>query len=276
MKGAWLEIAKNFPHRSVQSVYRHGLRVLHPFRRGAWSEEELNKLFELVARLGKKWVAVQNILRRSADCCRDKYRECSADFVKGRWKEHEMEELKQLILDYLKWPDRKANMIDIGKMVEAEGSVLPWTTFSKKMGTRSRLSCFKKFQKMAGLFVPPTASEGRERKKKSRVAKEQEEPPALDLGDITGDVDMYLLSELAQSGANRASEIPWDTLRGTEAAQERWNMLVMEWQQQEGGEATEEALTTLPFCELAQLLLDRKTSAKIAAETVEAIDLPVV
>jgi type II secretory pathway component PulK len=99
--------------------------------------------------------------------------------------------------------------------------------------------------------------------------------PRADFCDITGDPDMYLLSELAQSGATRASEIPWETLR-VEDAQEKWNLLVLEYQQQEGDEATEEPLTTLPFCELAQLLLDRKTNAKIAAQTVEAIDLPVV
>jgi hypothetical protein len=39
LKGAWTEIAKKLPHRSVQSVYRHGLRQLHPFKRGAWSDE---------------------------------------------------------------------------------------------------------------------------------------------------------------------------------------------------------------------------------------------
>ena len=34
LKGAWMEIAKALPHRSVQSVYRHGIRQLHPFKRG--------------------------------------------------------------------------------------------------------------------------------------------------------------------------------------------------------------------------------------------------
>ena len=28
LKGAWMEISKRLPHRSVQSVYRHGTRVL--------------------------------------------------------------------------------------------------------------------------------------------------------------------------------------------------------------------------------------------------------
>jgi len=44
LKGAWMEISKMLPHRSVQSVYRHGLRILHPFKRGAWTEDEVQKV----------------------------------------------------------------------------------------------------------------------------------------------------------------------------------------------------------------------------------------
>ena len=50
LKGAWTEIAKALPHRSVQSVYRHGLRQLHPFKRVAWTEEECEQLVDLVTR----------------------------------------------------------------------------------------------------------------------------------------------------------------------------------------------------------------------------------
>lgn len=50
LKGSWMEIAKSLPHRSVQSVYRHGIRILHPFKRGAWSFDEVQMLFDLVER----------------------------------------------------------------------------------------------------------------------------------------------------------------------------------------------------------------------------------
>ena len=74
LKGAWMEIAKCLPHRSVQSVYRHGIRRCHPFKRGAWTEAEAAMLADLVQRMGKKWSAIQNKLNRSADSCRDKVR----------------------------------------------------------------------------------------------------------------------------------------------------------------------------------------------------------
>jgi Myb-like DNA-binding domain len=288
LRGAWMEIAKQLPHRSVQSVYRHGLRILHPFKRGAWTEAEIEKLFDSVTKHGKKWVKVQEDLNRYADACRDKYREFSEDFVKGRWKEHEAEQLKGLIREHLK-TDPNATMADIAKMVKAEGLSLPWGIFSQKMVNRSRLSCFKKWQKMSGLWssiceegekvrsehqgsaAASTTGSTRRRRKVESV----EDVVVEGLTEDPMDEEMHLLSELAQSGATRSTEVTWDTLR-TEDAQERWNSIILEWQQQEGEEATEEALTTYPFYELAQHLLDRKTSAKMAAETVEAVDLPEV
>mmetsp|Transcript_8357 Transcript_8357/g.23180 ORF Transcript_8357/g.23180 Transcript_8357/m.23180 type:complete len:375 (-) Transcript_8357:57-1181(-) len=150
LKGAWMEIAKRIPHRSVHSVYRHGIRQLHPFKRGAWSDAEVSLLFDLVARYGKKWVTIQNKLNRFSDYCRDKYREMSDDYVKGRWKEQETEVLKSLIRDIV-GVSPSMEMKEVGRYVEEQGIQIPWSTITKRMGKRSRLSCFKKWQKMAGL-----------------------------------------------------------------------------------------------------------------------------
>lgn len=59
---------------------------MHPFKRGAWTEDECDMLVDLVQRSGKKWASIQVKLNRSADSCRDKYREMGDDLVKGRWK----------------------------------------------------------------------------------------------------------------------------------------------------------------------------------------------
>lgn len=124
LKGAWMEIAKRLPHRTVQSVYRHGLRQLHPFRRGPWTEQECHMLCELVTRMGKKWSAIQSKLNRSADSCRDKFREMSSDYVKGRWKEGETEILKRLIREHLQ-ADPNADIKELGKKAEQEGIIIP-------------------------------------------------------------------------------------------------------------------------------------------------------
>ena len=156
LKGAWMEIARRLPHRTVQSVYRHGLRQLHPFKRGPWGEEEVTLLLDLVHRYGKKWSAIQSKLNRSADSCRDKYREMSSDYIKGRWKEGETEILKRLVREQLR-ADPNADVVDLARRVEREGFILPWSSISKRMGKRSRLSCFKKWQKLTG-----TSGEGAE------------------------------------------------------------------------------------------------------------------
>lgn len=99
LKGAWREIAKCLPHRTPQSVYRHGLRILHPFKRGSWTEEEEVELYDLVQRHGRKWAKIQKILNRSADSCRDKYKimRRGEEFVKGRWDEEETSTLQNII-----------------------------------------------------------------------------------------------------------------------------------------------------------------------------------
>jgi erythromycin esterase-like protein len=118
--------------------------------------------------MGKKWSAIQAKLNRSADSCRDKYREMSEEFLKGRWKDEETVELQKYIREFLNAkPD--ADMVSLGKMVERQGIQIPWSTISKKLGNRSRLSCFKKWQKMTGRSddAPEPTKSGKTRRPRS-------------------------------------------------------------------------------------------------------------
>ena len=303
LKGSWMEIAKCLPNRPVQSIYRHGLRQLHPFKRGAWSDEEVEMLISLVTQIGKKWAHIQAKLNRSADSCRDKYREMSDTFTRGRWKGPETEQLKRLIREFLR-VEPTADMKDIGKMVEAEDIKIPWSVISKRMGKRSRLSCFKKWQKMTGLYSPsdmhrlgastndsntmehyhpPQPSQIMEESVSTADLKSHQNGVSTDAatggnaeGKISmsiteegGDVDLYLLHELVALEASKASDICWEDLR-VENAQERWYELLEEWQ----SSIVDDSQLALPISEIAQLILERKTSAQRAAETVEAVDLP--
>ncbi|VEU33533.1 unnamed protein product [Pseudo-nitzschia multistriata] len=282
LKGSWMEIAKCLPYRSVQSVYRHGLRQLHPFKRGAWSDREVEQLIGFVATLGKKWAHIQAKLNRSADSCRDKYRELDSSYVRGRWQEEETEQLKRLIRESLN-VDPKMDMLALGKMVEAEQITIAWSAISKRMGKRSRLSCFKKWQKMTGLFSPCDvgrfklrSDDGRAKevasgrsKQNSAQAKSEVDESSVSIVDETVDVDVYLLTELISMDYSKASDVSWDEFR-IDDAENRWYELVEEWQ----SNMTDDSLLALPLSEIAQLIMDRKTSAQRAAETVEAVDLP--
>lgn len=306
LKGAWMEIAKVLPDRAVQSVYRHGLRQLHPFKRGLWTEDECDALDLLVAQIGKKWSTIQDKLNRSADACRDKYREMSDSFTRGRWKENETEQLKRIIREYLH-ADPSADIKELGRIAEAKGVKIPWSVVSKKMIKRSRLSCFKKWQKMTGLLSPSDqpgdvsldgsskqdASEAQEVVKAAPARRVKEEqlqlpthiaptagaaaalassvnnPMVSTSNTSAADMHNYLLTELANMEAARMSDVDWNSI-GVANAQERWMELFEELQANVG----DDAILTMPLSSVAQMILDRKASAEQAAETVEAVDLP--
>ena len=282
LKGAWTEIAKRLPNRSVQSVYRHGLRLLHPFKRGAWSPEECEQLVAEVKEHGKKWSTISSKVNRSADACRDKYREMDDMYVRGRWNDAETEKLKTLLREHLN-ADKRMDMRELGKMVEAEGIKIQWSAISKRMKNRSRLSCFKKWQKMTGLSFPSiTQPEESDLTVNPTDKYDPHVAPAVGLvvvGDHSmgttataeEDMDLILLTGLAACNATRASDIAWESLR-VPNAHERWNELMEEYQ----STATDDAVLAMPLSEIAQAMLDQKTSAQRAAETVEAVDLPVV
>ncbi|KAG7365019.1 Myb-like DNA-binding protein [Nitzschia inconspicua] len=285
LKGAWTQIAKSLPHRSVQSVYRHGLRQLHPFKRGAWSLEERELLLDMVTRIGKKWSVISAKINRSADSCRDKYREMDETFVKGRWKDEETERFKKLIREHLQ-ADPDADIKELGKMVEQEGIKIAWSVISKCMVNRSRLSCFKKWQKMTGIYSPSDqdfapVADHHDYHKMVSIKDEKNEPAlaaattasaaaiAAGIVNSESDLDVILLSDLAESNVSRSSEVDWDSLR-VENAQERWQMIIEEFQ----SNTTDDSVLAMALSEIAQHILDQKTSAQRAAETVEAVDLP--
>jgi len=71
----------------------------------------------------------------------------STDFVKGRWNDEECQLLKQLVKDFIR-VDPNIDVYEVNRMIEQEKITIPWSIISKKMAKRSRLSCFKKWQKM--------------------------------------------------------------------------------------------------------------------------------
>lgn len=287
LKGAWMEIAKRVPHRTVQSVYRHGLRQLHPFKRGPWSDAECLQLEDLVARHGKKWAAIQAKLNRSSDSIRDKYREMSSDYVKGRWKDPETELLKRLIREQLN-ADPNADIKELGKMVQDQNIAIPWTVISKKMSKRSRLSCFKKWQKLTGLtgIEPPASPNTKPSVPKPKEASTAGAAVAAVAAAVAAavtnyiatteeDLDTYLLTEVMSH--SNGQEMDWNVVRGVVNAEQRWYTLIEEWQTEDP--QAEELLQKLSLAEMAQHLLERKqqsVDSKMAAATVEAVELPEV
>mmetsp|Transcript_31252 Transcript_31252/g.75548 ORF Transcript_31252/g.75548 Transcript_31252/m.75548 type:complete len:357 (+) Transcript_31252:254-1324(+) len=268
LKGAWMEIAKDIPHRSVQSVYRHGLRQLHPFKRGKWTEAEVEQLMHHVDLDGKKWATIQDKLNRSADACRDKYREQCEDFNRGRWTDEETEELKKQVRLHLK-VDADMDMKDLAVMVKAKDITIPWNAIQKKMSKRSRLSCYKKWEKMAGISrTRYSASKDGKKKKKAKDAAGATGPGGeVKIEEAPKDPIIVLLLALTNSGAKKLADVDWDGIEGVEDAEEKWSELFEEFQES----TTDEDILTLPLAELAKTILDQKSSTKQAEDTVEAV-----
>ena len=153
----------------------------------------------------------------------------SDEFTKGRWREQETENLKRCIREYLN-AEPDADMKELGKQVEDQGIQIPWSTISKRMGKRSRLSCFKKWQKMTGILSPADEfkrkpedgqAEGGPDSKRAKV--EGSPAPAYGVAPTagaaaamaagqSGDYDMYASAKMAAETVE-AVELPdTDTL----------------------------------------------------------------
>ena len=104
----------------------------------------------------------------------------------------------------------------------------------------------------------------------AKIAAAEEEQEVV-VGGGGQDMDVYLLSEIIALGVHLTNDVVWTNLQ-SDNAEDRWYELLDEWQLS----ITDDSLLALPVSEIAQLILDRKTSAQRAAETVEAIDLPPV
>lgn len=194
-----------------------------------------------------------------------------------RWKEPETECLKRLIREHLR-ADPNADIKELGKMVEEQNISIPWTAISKKMGKRSRLSCFKKWQKLTGIQSPSEAAPKDSKEKAAgaaTAAAAAAASQAIDLNTATEeDLDVWFLTEMVNQGKDPPD---WELFSVITNPQERWNNLFNEWQMDEAIEQEElEAMTMVDVC---QAILERKQrsgDAKLAAATVEAVDLPTV
>lgn len=166
-------------------------------------------------------------------------------------------------------------------MVEEQNLSIPWTAISKKMGKRSRLSCFKKWQKLTGLsseVAPPMDEVTKEEKAVATAAAAVAAAGhAIDFANATDeDIDVFLLTELVNQG-NGKDAPDWSIFHMIPNPEDRWGHLFNEWQMEEV--IAPEELEKYTFFDIAQILLERKQrsgDAKLAAATVEAVGLPAV
>jgi len=251
VRNAWCEIAQCLPHRPIISVYRRSLRQENGYTRGAWSEEEVVSLFNLVDLHGHRWAIIQNKLGRSATDCRLKFLSSNENFKRGKWSMEEVELLLKKVRSALRLPRKDMDVREINQWTLEQNSKIPWTAISCKV-SRKRTDCYYKWKQMTkrsnqkaimlGLEPIPMARDSHKFDVKSEYYqwKAEQDPkfrqkyaeefimPLLQKEGDGADAQkehIQLLDSIIKSRAIRPSEISWHTFRG-EAPRERWDDLV--------------------------------------------------
>lgn len=184
--------------------------------------------------------------------------------------------------------DPNADIKELGRLVQEQNISIPWTAISKKMSKRSRLSCFKKWQKLTGLtssadLTPKVHVQGEDAKEKALTAgaaaaaavAAAAAQQVIEFNNATEeDRDVFLLTEIINQGKDPPH---WSMFTMLTNPQDRWNDLFNEWQMDEA--VTPEELGPMTLFDVAHAILERKQQngdAKLAAATVEAVNLPTV
>ena len=148
---AFLEIAKEFGTRNPKQVYGFITRHYDSNNyKGKWSEEEKERLSDLVQQKGEKWKDIGAVLERPGGACRDKWRTMRDKYVAGEWTSEELIRLKHLVNEQFA-AQGSAPGHGPGEGVEhlPVRDNINWKAISLKMKTRSENICLQKWYRIA-------------------------------------------------------------------------------------------------------------------------------
>lgn len=246
----WQGMYEALPHRKKTAIQRFSRRRFHNFEvRGAWTKEDDEELTRVVEAKGKSWVAVGQIMERSQEDVRDRWRNyhVNSEFRnKEQWTDAEVANLATAVqgcMQIMKAAKRQAKLekCDGREITGAESEsdseettakLINWQVVSDRMGgTRSRLQCSFKWGKLKKKeqerFTkqmeevqkdlddsdrenePTKKNSWRQRKARNRV---QEMRP----GDLYDFLQAVSMCQAAHEG-----NIPWQSL-GDDEFRKRW------------------------------------------------------
>ena len=163
----WQGMYEIMPHRKKTAIQRFCRRRFHNFEvRGAWTQEDDDALNRAVKEKGKSWVAVGQIMNRSPEDVRDRWRNYHVNAQsrnKEHWTDLEIAKLAFAVRDCIDIMhtarqqaklDKDAGRDNPGTSPESNGEadaakLINWQVVSDRMGgTRSRLQCSFKWGKL--------------------------------------------------------------------------------------------------------------------------------
>lgn len=97
-KSIWCSISEKLPNRSVQSIHNFVKRVVHPGNyKGEWTQSDIESLHFYVKEKGTKWVEISEILGRTPENCKDKYKEIGGENFLERLKKFDLSSALKLM-----------------------------------------------------------------------------------------------------------------------------------------------------------------------------------
>ena len=145
-----VELAPQLPGRGVLSVTRH-LMKLYPAERydnERWTKEDDVKLAKLVAQKGMSWTKLAVEMGQSPEIVRLRYKDyvsLGETRVRGRWKQGELDRLREAIREKLVEAGREEGVDRKGR--EEVSGFIDWNAVSERVETRSRLQCRARYVK---------------------------------------------------------------------------------------------------------------------------------
>jgi hypothetical protein len=131
----WRFIAEGFKHRTLRSVMRRTIRLLHPTNnQGAFSSAEKDLFIQLVAKHGTAWKMIGRIMNRFPPSLAVLWTRIGTESNKGAWTPEEEEQLCALVARYGTRNDATGAYVDI-----------PWARVARELATRNPEQVLRKW-----------------------------------------------------------------------------------------------------------------------------------
>jgi len=230
----WFEITAQVPLRPVMAVYHHVRRIYDSKgHQGKWIPEEDVVLERAVSELGQRWEKVSHQVGRTANDCRDRWRnhiQHRSTRIAGPWSKEEEDQLTAIVLS-----------ITTDKGISADNDVF-WSEVSNKMGNRrTRQQCRIKWYDAL-----------------NKTHKNRGDKPRWSLQDA-----YILVCKLASLNINDDTEIDWKLLND-----EDWNLWSAHQLQRrfQTLKKSVKGYETMTFHEILDILKEKKAGAPPQAQ----------
>lgn len=145
-----VELYNAFPGRRLDVIRKHMQRRFSPYEKGAWSEEETQRLKDAYAKQPDQWAQIAKEVERDMQSCRDHWRHqvMYADSMdRGAWSIAEEVKLIEVVDEAVALIMKTTDDPKIRKDRLKAESTINWSEVAKKMdGKRNRKRCFEKWK----------------------------------------------------------------------------------------------------------------------------------